>query len=360
MAVVSGVLILIHPTALALDWMDPFLFTSLYVPWYIQFGKLGLLILLCLLFTSLLRRAVHRSYERWRWLHNLLALLLLVVGIIHALLSGRDTASAPMQAIFFALLALGVGSYAAHKIIGPAGRKKRLFHVADIARENTRVWTVTLKPSPEGAPMRHLPGQFQFITPIGGELHEEEHPFTISSYAPESDFHASTIKESGDFTSSIGRLKTGDRVLVQGPYGRFSYLLYPDERDFVFIAGGIGITPFMSMLRHMAHSKAEVPVLLLYANRTEEDITFREELDRIARGKAPRLTVVHVLESPPAGWQHETGRIGRELLERRLDGNLKGKAFYICGPPPMMKAVTDVLRLLGVPRRHVHWERFEL
>jgi ferredoxin-NADP reductase len=147
---------------------------------------------------------------------------------------------------------------------------------------------------------------------------------------------------------------------VQGPYGRFSYLLYPDERDFVFIAGGIGITPFMSMLRHMAHSKAEAPVLLLYANRTEEDITFREELDRIARGEAPRLTVVHVLESPPAGWHHETGRISREMLERRLEGNVKGKAFYICGPPPMMSAVMDMIRVLGVPRRHVHSERFSL
>jgi predicted ferric reductase len=360
MAVVSGVLVLIHPTALALNLMDPFIITSLYAPWYIQFGKLGLLILLCLLFTSLLRRAVHLTYERWRWLHNLLALLLLAVGIIHALLSGRDMSSALLQAIFFALLALGIGSYAVHKVIGPARRKKHPFHVSDIARENIRVWTVTFKPSPSAAPMRHLPGQFQFITPHGGELREEEHPFTISSCTTESGHHSSTIKESGDFTSYIGRIRPGDWVAVQGPFGRFSYLLHPRETDLVFIAGGIGVTPFMSMLRHMASTARETPVLLLYANRTEEDIAFAQELDRLARGKTPGLSVVHVLESPPEGWGQETGRITGDVLERNLDGGIRNKAFYICGPPPMMRSVIDILRHLRVPRRRVHWERFSL
>jgi predicted ferric reductase len=361
MAITSGVLILTHPVALSLDSMDLYLFTSLYLPWNIQFGKLGFLVLLVLIIAALLYRVVHRTYERWRWLHNLLALVLLAVGIIHALQSGRDMASAPMQLIFYALLALGIGFYVAHKLIGPARRKKRHFHVADMASENNRVWTVTLKPSPVARSMRHFPGQFQFITPIGnGELPKEEHPFTISSYYPENDLHASTIKESGDFTSFIGQLRPGDRVTVQGPFGRFSYLLYPDEKEFVFMAGGIGITPFMSMLRHMAFTKAEVRVFLFYANRIEKDITFFEELDRMARSKPPKLTVVHVLESPPNGWQHETGRISREMIERQLDGNIERKAFYICGPPPMMRKMIQIVHQFGVPRRHIHWERFAL
>lgn len=361
MAITSGVLILIHPVALSLDSMDLYLFTSLYLPWNIQFGKLGFLVLLVLIIAALLHRVVHRTYERWRWLHNLLALFLLAVGIIHALQSGRDMASTPMQLIFYALLTMGIGFYVAHKLIGPAHRKKRHFHVAGVTRENDRMWTVTLKPSPAAQSMRHLPGQFQFITPTGSEkLPKEEHPFTISSYYPENDLHASTIKESGDFTSFIGQLRPGDRVTVQGPFGRFSYLLYPDEKEFVFIAGGIGITPFISMLRHMAFTKAEVPVFLFYANRTEKDITFFEELDRMARSKPPKLTVVHVLESPPNGWQHETGRISREMIERQLDGNIERKAFYICGPPPMMRKMIQIVHQFGVPRRHIHWERFAL
>jgi len=361
MAITSGVLLLIHPIALSLDSMDLYLFTSLYLPWNIQIGKLGLLVLIVLIFAALLQRVVHRTYERWRWLHNLLALVLLAVGIIHARLSGRDMTSPPIQLIFYALLALGIGSYVAHKLIGPARRKKRVFHVAGVAGEKRKVWTVTLKPSPGARPMKHIPGQFQFIKPIGcKELPDEEHPFTISSYYPENDLHASTIKESGDFTSLIGGLRPGERVTVQGPFGRFSYLLYPDENEFVFMAGGIGITPFMSMLRHMAFSKAEVPVFLFYANRTEEDITFREELDRMAGGKSPKLTVVHVLESPTTEWQHETGRISRQMIEKQIDGNIEKKAFYVCGPPPMMRKMIEITRTFGVPRRHIHWERFAL
>jgi predicted ferric reductase len=361
MAIVSGVLILIHPTALALESMSAFLFTSLYVPWYFQLGKLGFLILLVLIFSSLLHRLVHHTYERWRNLHNALALALLLVGIIHAVLAGRDMATAPMRVVFFALFASGIGFYIAHKIVGPSRRKKRLFHVADIARENSRVWTLGFKPSPTAHALQHLPGQFQFITPAGdGRLPAEEHPFTISSFYAKGDIHTSTIKESGDFTSDIGELQPGDPIIVQGPFGRFSYLLYPDERDFVFIAGGIGITPLMSMLRHMAITKADAQVVLIYANRSAEDITFRDELDRIAQGGAPRLSVIHVLETPPPAWQHETGRIDRALIEQKLEGDIREKAFYICGPPPMMLAIMKIARQLGVPRRRIHWERFAL
>jgi predicted ferric reductase len=361
MAITSGVLILIHPIALSLDSMDLYLFTSLYLPLNIQLGKLGFLILIILIIAALLHRVVHRTYERWRWLHNLLALVLLAVGIVHAIQSGRDMTSVPVQLMFYAILAAGIGFYVTHKLIGPARRKTRHFHVSDVARENDRVWTVALKPSPAAQSLQHLPGQFQFIKAIqSGEVPEEEHPFTISSYYQDDGIHASTIKESGDFTSTIGRLRPGERVTVQGPFGRFSYLLYPDENEFVFIAGGIGITPFMSMLRHMAYSGAEARVFLFYANRTEKDITFRDELDRIAGGNNPDLKAVHVLESPPSGWQHETGRVTRDILERHIDGTIEKKAFYICGPSPMMQKMREIARQLRVPKRHIHWERFAL
>jgi predicted ferric reductase len=269
--------------------------------------------------------------------------------------------TAPMRVVFFALFATGITFYIAHKIIGPSQRKKRHFLVADIVRENAKVRTLGFKPSPTARALRYLPGQFQFITPAGdGKLPAEEHPFTISSYYSEGDVHTSTIKESGDFTSDIGTLQTGDPIIVQGPFGRFSYLLYPEERDFVFIAGGIGITPLMSMLRHMTITKSDVHVVLFYANRSVEDIAFRDELDHIAQGEAPGLRVIHVLDKPPPDWQHETGRINRALIEQKLEGDIRTKAFYICGPPPMMLAVKKTVRQLGVPRRRIHWERFAL
>ncbi len=360
MAITSGVLILVHPLLLAVDYMDISLLTSFTWPWYVLLGKLVLFAVLVLVLAALLHRVIHRTYERWRWLHNLLAILLLAAGTIHAFLSGRDLASRPMQIIFALLLAASALSYIVHKLIGPAHRKNHSHEVLSVQAENPRVWTLKFAPGSTAKPLRHLPGQFQFITlRRGRDLPVEEHPFTISS-AGTGDTHASTIKESGDYTAGIGKIRPGDRAAVQGPFGRFSYLLFPDEKDLVFIAGGIGITPFVSMLRHMQSSGSELSVLLLYANRTVDDITFREELETMSGEKNPRLKVIHVLESPPPDWRQERGRIDREMIARYLEGPASGKAFYFCGPPAMMRQMIVAARSLGARRRHLHWERFAL
>ena len=361
MAVFAGVLIFVHPLLLALDLQDLSLLIGIGWPWYVLLGKLAFLALLLLVLGSLLHRLVHRTYERWRWLHNLLAVTLLGAGTIHAWQSGRDLAEPLMKAMLLVLLVFGVVSYLRHKLLVPALLRRKAFRVADLRQESERVWTLSVEPRTGVPPLRHVPGQFQFLTLLparGGR--SEEHPFTISSWGPEAGRHASTIKESGDYTMTIGNTLPGERVLVQGPFGRFSYLLHPEERDFVFLAGGIGITPFISMLRHMEDAKEVIPVLLLYANRSEQDIAFRAELDRIARGGHPHLQIVHVLENPPAGWQGQTGRIDQGMVERHLEGAVSGKAFYICGPPPMMRAMLKAARRLGAARRHLHWERFAL
>jgi ferredoxin-NADP reductase len=109
-----------------------------------------------------------------------------------------------------------------------------------------------------------------------------------------------TIKESGDFTSTIGRIKPGDLAAVHGPFGRFSHALHPECDDLVFVAAGIGITPLMSMLRYMRDRGERHRVLLVYANRGTADIVFRSELDLIESGGFPALKTIHVLSRPPA------------------------------------------------------------
>jgi predicted ferric reductase len=360
MAAIAGILIFVHPLMLTLDLQDLSLLLSIDKPWGILVGKLGLLVLLLLVPGSLLHHVIHRTYERWRWLHNLLSVVLLGVGTVHAWQSGRDLAQPALQGILLALLGVGVVSYTGHKLLVPARLRWKAFRVADLRQESARVWTLSVEPEAGVQPLRHLPGQFQFLTLPSRGGRREEHPFTISSWTPGAAHHSSTIKESGDFTATIGRTPLQERVLVQGPFGRFSYLLYPDERDFVFLAGGVGITPFISMLRHMEHAREAVQVLLLYASRSVQDIAFRAELERIAGGGYPRLRVVHVLENPPADMQAETGRIDRRMIEQYLPAGVSGKAFYVCGPPPMMRAMVKAARHLGVARRHLHWERFAL
>jgi ferredoxin-NADP reductase len=145
---------------------------------------------------------------------------------------------------------------------------------------------------------------------------------------------------------------------VQGAFGRFSYVLHPNETHLVFIAGGIGITPFMSMIRHMHDTGNARDVLLLYANWTEKDIVFREELNRISASGCPRLTVVHVLSRPADTWQGPRGRIDAALLRQYCE--VHDRAFYLCVPGGMYKTLIASLRAMGVPRHSIRYERFRL
>ena len=188
----------------------------------------------------------------------------------------------------------------------------------------------------------------------------EEHHWTISSSPTTPGVLCSTIKESGDFTASIGKTKPGDTALVDGPFGRFSYMLHPDERELVFIAGGIGITPLMSMLRHLRDTRAERSVTLLYANTSEADIVFHDELADMERGGVIPLKVVHVLSKPSDAWQGERGRLDEDKIKRLSGPELTGRAFYVCAPPELMNLTIRTLRKADVPAARIHFERFNL
>jgi ferredoxin-NADP reductase len=230
--------------------------------------------------------------------------------------------------------------------------------VIDVKKEAGQVWTVKLAP-PEGTEVfDYLPGQFQFITlKRRKDLPVEEHHWTISSSPTEKGYVISTIKALGDFTATIGETKVGDTATVHGPFGRFSHVLHPDEESLVFIAGGIGVTPMMSMLRYMRDTKSKIPVILLYGNRREEEIVFKDELKEIERGGHPALKVIHVLSNPGENWSGATGYIDREKIQKYCT-DLKGKGFYTSGPPGLVKATVKNLLDLSMEDRRIHMEIF--
>lgn len=219
--------------------------------------------------------------------------------------------------------------------------------------------TVKLAP-PQGGPVYdYLPGQFQFITFFRDRgLPVEEHHWTISSSPTQKGYVTSTIKSLGDFTATIKDTRPGDTAAVHAPFGRFSYALHPEEKDLVFTAGGIGITPLMSMLRHMRDTRDTRSVLLLYGNPDADRIVFRDELEHIGAGEHPRLRVVHVLSDPGENWTDERGAIDGEKIEKYCGRDLSGKVFYVCGPPPLIEGVVSALQERGVSHRRIRVEFF--
>ena len=124
------------------------------------------------------------------------------------------------------------------------------------------------------------------------------------------------------------------------------------------IAGGVGIAGLISMLRTMADRHDVRPVLLFYGNREWDDVAFRDELEQLR--ERLDLTLVHVLERPPAEWEGETGYLTADILVRHLPSGYRRFQFFICGPDPMMDAAEAALIELGVPPERVHTERFDM
>lgn len=356
MALMATALLCAHPLLLAREegWS---LLAGWRVDGYVWLGRAALAILLLHVGMSLSRRIIRLPYDRWRRLHNPIALAILTLGFVHSVAAGEDMEGRGLL-VWSAMAAVAFGSWFYGRIARPMLLLRRPFRVLETEQEAPRVWTLTLEPH-GGRPFHFAPGQFQYLRVHGAGIPPEEHPFTIASSPARPNRISLTIKESGDFTAGIGRVRPGDLVTVHGPFGRFSHALHTRERDLVFIAGGVGITPLMSMLRAMRDRLEPRRVLLVYASRSVADVLFADELEGIQAGERPRLRVVHVLDQAPPSWDGETGRIDADRL-LRLSGGLDGKAFYLCCPPRMMTDLVRGLRRLGVSPRHIHADYFSL
>jgi predicted ferric reductase len=357
MALVILALLCAHPLLIASDqsWR---LITKLHAHWYIWAGRIAALLLVAQVAAAVLRRALRVSYEWWRRAHNAVALAILVLGVIHAVVAGQDLNDAAGVALWALLPALALGTWFYAHTIRPQLLARQTFRVQSLTLEAPRVWTVTLE-GPPGRIIQFLPGQFQFLRFLGSHVPAEEHPFSIASSCAHPQRISLTIKACGNFTNLIDRIQVGDRATVHGPFGRFSCDLYPDEEELVFVAGGVGITPLMSMLRAMRDRRDPRRVTLIYASRTLDDILFVLELMAMESGDYPKLKVIFVLSEPPLWWGAESGRIDAARLDEWC-GGFERKAFYICCPPQMNIELVRGLRHRRVSRRRIHCDHFSL
>jgi ferredoxin-NADP reductase len=157
------------------------------------------------------------------------------------------------------------------------------------------------------------------------------------------------------FKRSLAELKVGDEVEVEEPKGEWAL---PEETDlpYVFVAGGIGITVFRSMLLSITEGNLPYRVTLVYSNRDRESTAFLDELLELGRAHENVDVVLTMTDDP--GWDGETRRIGPELLRGHLDGDLAGYRYLLAGPPEMVEGVTEELRGAGIPDEQLRPERF--
>lgn len=360
MAVFSVCLLVLHPILLAAGGAGWKLLFGLDLPWYIWAAKIALVLLLINAGLSLYQTRLGMKFEKWRLWHDVLGPCILVLAFFHSWFAGRNLQHPPLEWIWPAILIIAATVFFYHRIIRPRKLGRRPYRVIEVKPEIDGVWTVNLAPPGRtGKVYDYEPGQFHFITfHRHRDLPEEEHHWTISSSPTEPGIISSTIKALGDFTETIGETRPGDKATIHGPFGRFSYMFHPKEKDLVFIAGGIGVTPLRSMLRHMHDLKKDKTVLFIYANPDEKSIVFRQELEKIAQNDHPQLELVHILENPGENWSGEKGVVNLGKIERLCGNRLKKAGFYLCGPSGLIESAIRHLKDLGVPDKRIHVEIF--
>lgn len=160
------------------------------------------------------------------------------------------------------------------------------------------------------------------------------------------------------FKKALFNLSAGEAVKVFGPQGGF-YITGEEDADLVFLAGGIGITPFHSTLLFAAEKNLLLPMTLFVSFSTVEEVLYKDELEKITE-KHENLKVVYTITHPQESqkpWSGETGRIGKEMLEKNLS-DIKKPKYYIVGPPKMVEAMEEMVKELGVPNEQIRIENF--
>lgn len=198
------------------------------------------------------------------------------------------------------------------------------------------------------------PGQFIFVTILIGGEKSTKH-FTISSSPTEKEFIEFTKRiTEHEFSAALDKLNIGDWVQIDGPYGDFTFK--GDYPRVGLITGGIGITPFRSIIKYCTDKRIKSHVTLLCGNRSEKNIVFKEELDRMEKENG-NLRIIHTLSHPDEEWKGRKGHIDIQMVREEIP-DYDDNVFYVCGPPSLVADCMRVLKDLRIPDDKINKEDF--
>lgn len=205
----------------------------------------------------------------------------------------------------------------------------------------------------------HFPFQPGQAIWLGTEGQDQRKPYSIAS-APEDIARTGVIEllVGVDTTGSPGPhllLQAGTQVAIDGPLGRFTFPDAPSERQFLFIAGGTGIAPLRSMLRHSVHVP-HAAIGLMYSARLPEEFAYADELRDMAEAGTIELRMTVTRDVAPGAWSGTRGRITRDELAPLVHG--RGTLCFVCGPPALVEEMPPLLHALGVEPHCVRTEEW--
>ncbi len=339
------VLLLFHPILLVLKFIPSNMdLAALYLlpghGFSVDMGIIalsGLIVLLCVTFYMNIR------YNYWKISHKFLGLFF-IFAVLHIFLV-RGTAS--RDYIFrgyyiYAVIVSSIGILAFLYSLLFKSTRSGVYSVRSVQKKGS-IFDIALKPLKR--PLDHKAGEFAFYRFHNRKLGREFHPFSIASPTGSRDIRV-VAKDLGDYTGRLDSLKVNDKVTVEGPYGGFTVKGKP--ANMLWIAGGIGITPFIGMAEDLAKDRAgSNRAVLYYCTRTESELFAMDELKRFEKMSGGRFRVIPWCSG-------SRGRIS--LKEMDIEDSMAG--IYVCGPKPFKESLVRQLSDHGIDKERIYEEEF--
>lgn len=283
-----------------------------------------------------------QPYDRWKFIHRFIGLFL-VVAMIHGLLDGTSLAMPALWWMYLIICATGALAYLYREFVMLRVLPRNEYDVAEVRRPDKRTLIVTMTPVKQPLPM--TAGQYAYVH--FGTDNWDPHPFTIAS-PPGAKQLEFAIRNAGDDTQRLyDSLAPGTRAIVGQAHGYFNFAQGGKRQ--VWIAGGIGITPFLSWLRSL-DDQFSTRVDLHVAAKTEAEDIYASELRELAATFPTVRLHAHYSDSGD--------HVKPQFIATELGAELEEVTIYMCGPRSMMRALEKEFAAVGVPHHRIHWEDF--
>lgn len=310
-----------------------------------QLGTAALWMFIVLIILTIAVRWI--PYHIWKWTHKLMGIPFILASI-HAFFSGSTIAASPLLRWWLGgLLTLGTLAYFYKVLLYRWLAPHAEYQIKNID-ENQGIIAITLDPIDK--PLDYHAGQFVFVRFHDDVVSSESHPYSIASDPSETELRLA-IKKLGDHTAQLPSLNTHSTATVYGPHGRFGKEALSSEKDMIWIAGGIGVTPFLSLapaLVGQRHGPAR-DIACYYCTSTEDEAIFHDELATHLDDKFLYENIV----------SKRDGRISAKDVADQVE-NISDRLILLCGPQRMMEDLAQQFVALGVPRKNIKYESFAL
>lgn len=342
--VLGLILLIVHPIALSVLRIQNGLSSTIKL-WFsfddatIFFGNVALYLLMIVLFYTVYAKI---KYEKFIQIHRYLGFIFLI-GMLHAFLSGSILGTS--QFIYYYLIILTIAatlSFVAYSVLHDILHQALSYRVISVKKLTSGVTEITLKPV--SRVLRFTPGQFVYIE-FTSLKEQGYHPFSIVSGKQHSNLTLA-IRKAGDFTHDLKKIKIGSKANIKGPYGGFSPLQHKNKKQ-LWIAGGIGVTPFISCALSMPYHRNPYDIEMIYATADNKPygINMLENIEKEKHGF--NVTLAH---------ERNFGHINLAMLSHNIK-DIKQREIFICGPPPMMNAIEKEAEEMGIHKK-LNFEEF--